>query len=243
VAEAYLRIFGDYAGGGPVFYPRAECPWLADVEREWRAVRAEFEEHYYRRGHTLRAPFIPDDVEVTGWRSVNLVTYGHWYPESCRRFPRTAALMRTIPGLTSAFINLLEPHSSLPPHNGDTNTTYRCHLGLIVPGDVERCGLAVGGERTGWREGEAFAFNEAYRHAVWNDTDHDRVLLVFDVLRPEFSDRRKRICRDVLGAIALMALETRIPALRRLPHPARRGLHRMLGPAASAALLLRDSAR
>jgi ornithine lipid ester-linked acyl 2-hydroxylase len=240
----YFRIYGDYDGPRPVFYPRPECPWLADVEGHWRIIREEFEEHHYRRRARLSASYVPDDVEVRGWRSVNFVTYRHWYRANCAAFPRTVALLRSIPGLTSAFINLLEPHARLPEHNGDTNTTYRCHLGLIIPpGGVERCGLEAGGERTGWEEGRAFAFNEAFRHRVWNDTDRDRVVLVFDVMKPAYRGRRRAICGAVLGAIALTTLETAVPPLRRLPAAARRGLHRALGLAAAGALAVRDGER
>jgi len=241
VSDLYFRIYGDYREPGPVFYSRAECPWLDEVERHWTAIRAEFEAHVAR--HRLTESFVPDDVAIHGWRSVNFVTYLHWYRENCAHFPRTLALLRSIPHLTSAFINLLDPHSGLPPHNGDTNTTYRCHLGLIVPGDVDVCGLEVGGQRRGWREGEAFAFNEAYRHHVWNDTEGNRAVMVFDVLKPEYRDRKVAICGDVLGAIALTMLETRLPPLRRLPSPARRGLHRVLGLGARATLVVRDGAR
>lgn len=241
--EPYFRIYGDYPGGGPVFYPRAECPWLATMEAHWQAIRQEFVDYHYARGRALTASYVPDDVDIRGWRSINFVTYRHWYRDNCAGFPFTIGLLRAIPHLTSAFINLLEPHSVLPAHNGDTDTTYRCHLPLIVPSeDVEQCGLAVGPERTGWRAGHAFAFDEAYRHSVWNHTDHDRVVMVFDVLKPAYRDRSLRICGDVLAAMTVTMLETRLPPLRRLPTAGRRALHRGLGRAASAYLMLRDGA-
>src|SRR5688572_231690 len=236
----YFRIYGDYRGPGPVFVPREECPWLAEIERHWQTIRAEFEDYHYRRHEPLTASYVPDDVEVRGWRSINFVTYTWWYDANCARFPKTTALLRAIPHLTSAFINLLEPHAQLPAHNGDTNTTYRCHLGLIVPpGGVEACGLEAGGERHGWREGEAFAFNEAFRHTVWNRTDRDRVVLVFDVMKPAYRARTRRICGAVLAAITVTMLETKLPPLRRLPAAARLTLHRALGLAATSALALR----
>jgi beta-hydroxylase len=240
----YFRIYGGYAGPGPVLYSREECPWLTEVERHWPTIRQEFDEYHYGRGAALTPSYVPDNVEIRGWRSINFVTYAHWYRRNCERFPKTVAILRAIPHLTSAFVNLLEPHSALPVHNGDTNTTYRCHLGLIIPaGGVERCGLQVAGERTGWREGAAFAFNEAFDHFVWNDTDQDRVVLVFDVLKPEYRSRKRWICGAVLGAMTLTMLETKFPPLRRLPSAARRGLHRGLGIAAEASLLLRDGVR
>ena len=238
--DLYFRIYGDYHGAGPVFYPRQDCPWLPEVERHWRTVRAEFEEYHYRRRSPLQPTYVPDDVQIQGWRSVNLVTYRHFYRENCAAFPKTVQLLTAIPGLTSAFLNLLEPRSKLPVHNGDTNTTYRCHLPLIVPtGGIDKLGIEVGGERRGWREGEAFAFNEAFRHTVWNHTDHDRVVLVFDVLKPEYRDRTGAICGGVMAAMTLTMLETRIPSLRRLRPAGRRRVHQALSGVATALLLAR----
>jgi ornithine lipid ester-linked acyl 2-hydroxylase len=236
----YFRIFGDYTATQPIFYRRDECPWLSEIESQWRVIREEFEDYHYRRGQALKRSFIPDDVAPQSWRSINFVTYQHWYHENCALMPKTAAILRGIPFLTSAFINLLEPHSVLQPHNGDTNTTYRCHLGLIIPGAIDQCGLEVGGERTGWQEGRAFAFNEAPWHHVWNHTPNDRVVMVFDVMRPEYRPQMLRICGDVLGAMTLTTLETKLPFLRGLPNRLRHTMHRMLGIAAGVYLRLHD---
>jgi aspartyl/asparaginyl beta-hydroxylase (cupin superfamily) len=229
-AEApYYAIYGDYRGSRPRFYPREECPWLGRVEEAWKEIRAEFEDYHYRWGRPLEENFDPYDLGLSGWKTLNFVTYLRRYHRSCRAFPRTVALLESIPGLTSAFLNKLEPHSHVSPHNGDSNTTYRCHLGLIVPGGVEECGLQIGEERRGWQEGEAFAFCDAHRHWVWNDTDRDRVVLVFDVVRPEYAHRRLAICGKVLAAIALTLVRTRVPPLRRLPRPLLRAVHELLG--------------
>jgi hypothetical protein len=240
----YFRIYGDYRADGPVFYEREECPWLLDMERCWRTVRAEFEAYHYGARHALAPSYVPDDVRVQGWRSINFLTYRHWYRENCVHFPRTVAFVRSIPHVTSAFINLLEPGAELPAHNGDTNTTYRCHIGLIVPSEsATECGLAVRDDRVGWREGHAFAFNEAYRHWVWNRTDRDRVIMVLDVMKPAYRARGIAICGDVLAAMTLTGLETTLPPLRRLPDRARRMVHRGLGLGARAVITLRDDAR
>jgi beta-hydroxylase len=35
-----------------------------------------------------------------------------------------------------------------------------------------------------WREGEIFVFDDTFEHEVWNDTDEERVVLLFDFDRP-----------------------------------------------------------
>lgn len=242
-AEPYFRIYGAYDRGGPVFYPREECPWLAEMERQGPVIRAELEAFLRSERVSLPIAYVPDDVRIEGWRSVNFVSYRHWYRRSCEAFPRTVAFLETVPHLSTAFITLLEPGASLPVHNGDTDATYRCHLGLIVPSEsVEECGLGVGGERTGWREGAAFAFNEAYPHTVWNRTDRDRAILVLDVLRPPYRARGVRVCGQALAAMTITALEASLPVLARASNRVRRLLHRALGLAAQALITLRDDA-
>lgn len=239
----YLRIFGEYVSSAPIFAAREECPWLDRVEAAWQDIRAEVEDYRRHRAGEVRASFVPDDVEIRGWDAINFVSYRHWYRHNCGAFPKTLALLRSIPDFITAYVSILAPGAELPPHNGDTNTTYRCHLGLVVPSsDVDQCGLDVGGERTGWREGEAFAFNEAHRHFVWNHTDRERIVLVFDVLRPAYRAQKLRICGDALAAMTLTMLETKLPPLRRLPDAARRLLHRALAAGALTVLLTRDRA-
>lgn len=222
---AHFRIYGDYAGDEPAFYDADQFPWADALRCNWRAIREEFEDYVHRQGGVLRPNFVPDPVPIRGWLGVNFFTCLRRYDDNCRRFPKTVAVLESIPDLASAFINQLEPHSSLPPHHGDSNTLYRVHLGLIVPGGVETCGIEVGGQRAGWREGEVLVFNDARKHSVWNDSDRARVILVCDVMKQRYGGATPRACARVFGSIAITFLQTRVPALRALPRPLLRALH------------------
>ncbi len=221
----HFRIYGDYAGSEPSFYAPADFPWAEELQRNWSVIRQEFEDYFYRQGHALKPNFVPDPVPITGWLGVNFYTLLRRHDANCRQFPKTVAVLESIPNLASAFINLLEPHSSLPPHYGDTNVVYRVHLGLIIPGDESQCGMEVDGERTGWKEGEVFIFNDARRHFVWNDSDRQRVVLVCDVVKPHYGGATPRACAQAYGSIVITILQTRMPAMRRLPYWVVRVLH------------------
>ncbi len=221
----HFRLYGDYAGTEPAFFPADALPWVDVLRRHWRVIREEFEDHVARHGGTLPVNFVPDAVEVTGWKGVTLFTCLRRYRANYRAFPRTVAVLESIPEIASAFVNLLEPHAELPPHHGDSNLFHRAHLGLIVPGGPEECGMDVDGERTGWAEGEVFVFNDARRHTVWNRTGRPRVVLVCDVVKPHHGPATPRLCGRVLGTIAVTLLQARLPGLRRLPRPALRALH------------------
>ena len=88
------------------------------------------------------------------------------------------------PGIENAFFSILAPGKVIPSHHGVTKGLVRCHLGLIVPPEPERCFMDVGDVRCTWQEGRTLLFDDTYPHAVQNDTEHERVVLLFDFLRP-----------------------------------------------------------
>ena len=225
----YYPIYGDYDGRMPRFYDASELPFAVAVEAAWPEIRRELEGVLHAGAAPFRPNWDPYDCRVSGWKSANLFTYTRAYPEVLARFPVTAGVLARIPHVTSAFVNVLEPRTRIPSHCGDSNTTWRCHLPLVVPREAERCGIEVGGERRSWREGRLLAFCDAHRHHAWNDSDEPRVVLVFDVMRPEYVAHERRICGRVLGGIALMLAMTRLPALRKLPHALLRPVHAALG--------------
>ncbi len=74
------------------------------------------------------------------------------------------------------------------------NTRLVCHLPLIVP---PGCTFRVGNETREWREGKLVIFDDTIEHEAWNDSKEDRVVLIFDIWRPELSTRE----RDELTAL------------------------------------------
>ena len=44
--------------------------------------------------------------------------------------------------------------------------------------------MRVGDTINVWRPGEIFVFDDTYEHEVWNDTQEERVILLFDFDRP-----------------------------------------------------------
>lgn len=68
-------------------------------------------------------------------------------------------------------------------------------------------------------------FNDGRRHHVWNFTDKSRVILMRDVVKPEYGVGTKWSCARILSNVALLYLQARVPALRRLPRRATAVLH------------------
>jgi len=240
----YYRTDGPYAGPGPAFYDVETLAWArawaARLAESWPAIRREYEDNVRRGADHVVDVFNPAGPKIPGWRSVNFQTYDWRFHPARRAFPVTTAILDAIPGLTSAYINVLEPHARIDAHWGDSNAIVRFHLGLDVPaGD---CAVRVADETRQSANGRLLGFSDAHEHSSWNATGERRVVLVFDVMRPEYRPRRRWICANVLAAMAVVWLEARLPrygrstaALHRvgrtvpLPRPIRTTLRRAIG--------------
>lgn len=174
-------------GVGPFFDP-ARFPWIADVEREWRTIRAELDAVLAERERIPRFHDIsPDQYRISHegeWRTFFLYGFGYAAEENCRRCPETARILRSIPGMRSGFFSILGARKRIPAHRGAWKGLLRYHLALLVPDPPSACGIRVGGEEAHWEEGRSLVFDDTFRHEAWNDTDHDRVVLFVDFDRP-----------------------------------------------------------
>ena len=91
--------------------------------------------------------------------------------------------------------SLLAPNTAIPPHVGVSNARLVCHLPLIVP---DGCWFRVGSETRLWQKGEAFVFDDTIEHEALNPSDELRVVLIFDVWRPDLDPvERKAIAAAI----------------------------------------------
>jgi aspartyl/asparaginyl beta-hydroxylase (cupin superfamily) len=77
------------------------------------------------------------------------------------------------------------------------NTRLICHLPLIIP---EQCALRVGNETRAWRQGEVVLFDDSVEHEAWNLSKELRVVMIFDVWRPELSEKERILVGAMLEA-------------------------------------------
>lgn len=204
-----LRKVGEFqarhslVGTTPVL-DNAQFPWVPTLEARWQEVRADLEGVMTRLEdvpafHQLS----PDQKRISkgdNWKTFAFYVFGNRVEENCTRCPATAALLDDLPGLQNAWYSILAPRYHIPPHKGPTRAVIRCHLGLIVPDDAERCWLRVDQEICHWQEGKCLVFDDTYEHEVKNDTDQVRVVLFLDFDRP--MDRIGRLFnRLLIGAI------------------------------------------
>jgi aspartyl/asparaginyl beta-hydroxylase (cupin superfamily) len=169
-------------------YSRDLFPWARAFEVNWETIRSELE-------HILRyRPELPRLYEVSpentrisaddNWKSFVLYGFGYRSQNNCALCPETARLLATVPRLETAFFSILAPGAHIPPHKGLAKGLLRCHLGLIVPKDRDRCLLYLDGTPHTWQEGRVLLFDDTHQHEVRNATGEDRVVLLFDFERP-----------------------------------------------------------
>ncbi|MGA2454752.1 MAG: aspartyl/asparaginyl beta-hydroxylase domain-containing protein [Solirubrobacteraceae bacterium] len=174
--------------GDATFFPLERFPWVSHIEENWTVIREEAERLLEVQGELANFQDISkDQVEITDddrWKTFFIYGYGFEAKLGVQMCPRTAALMREIPGMTTAMISILSPRKHILDHRGPYKGVLRYHLGLIVPEDAEACRIRVGGDVRHWEEGKSMVFDDTFNHEVWNDTDETRVVLFVDVLRP-----------------------------------------------------------
>jgi aspartyl/asparaginyl beta-hydroxylase (cupin superfamily) len=160
-----------------MFFDPAAFPWTRQLEARCAVIRDEFDALDRRR-----LVLWPErGIYNHGWEVFGLYAVGRRLEQNCASCPGLAATLEAIPGLTTAGFSVLAPGTVIKPHRGYTSTVLRCHLGLVVPG---ACGLRVGDEVRMWEEGRCLVFDDTFEHEAWNLSEHPRVVLLLDVVRP-----------------------------------------------------------
>jgi len=195
------------------FYDRSAFPWMDEVEAATDDIRAELLE--VMKNPNSFAPYVEGDAnrprkEQMGmlnnpaWSAFYLWKNGDVVAENAARCPKTMQALRNAPLCNvryrspSILFSLLQPGAKIPPHNGLVNTRLVCHLPLIVPGE---CVFRVGNEVREWVPGKAWAFDDTMEHEAANNSDQTRVILLFDVWRPELTEDERRLVVSMFEAI------------------------------------------
>jgi ornithine lipid ester-linked acyl 2-hydroxylase len=174
-------------GDTPII-PHDAFPELQNVVAQWPAILKEVQGILkHREAIPAFHEVSPDQHKISkgkSWRTFILYGFGEQLEKNCRQAPLTAQVLSTIPHLQIAMFSILSPGFHIRAHRGVSKGILRAHIGLIIPKDAEKCRIRVGDQIKVWRPGELFVFDDTYEHEVWNDTDEERVILLFDFDRP-----------------------------------------------------------
>lgn len=194
---------GDFPGNEPFYYDTADYPWVKHIESNFTVIRDELMS--LLKEEEILTPYA--NAAMTSrpgqWKTFGIMFWLNPLKDNCRKCPKTWALLKDIPNISSASFNLLEPHTTIKPHNGDTNAIIRCHMGIEVPAAAPKCAFRVGDDIRSWEEGKFLMFCDAHEHTAWNNSDRKRYILVVDVMRPQLSTRKRYTASRVLASISL----------------------------------------
>lgn len=163
-------------------------PFLKDFTDNWETIQAEAKEVLKFRDVIPGFQDIsPDQYRLAtenNWKTFVIFGFGQRLEKNATLAPKTADILENVPNLQTAMFSILAPGYHIPAHKGVTKGILRSHIGLIIPKDREKCRIRVDETITAWKEGEIFVFDDTYEHEVWNETDEERVILLFDFDRP-----------------------------------------------------------
>ncbi len=197
------------------FYPREQFPWVAALEAQTDAIREELQA-ILASGDEAFVPYLESqpnqpqindrsNVDSMDWSACYLWREGEEVEAIIARCPRTVAALAQVPicripgQMPAVLFSRLAPGATIAPHHGAVNTRLICHLPLIVPKD---CGaLRVGNHEQSWEEGRLLIFDDSMEHEAWNPSSEERVVLLFDIWRPELSEEEQGYVSQMLQAV------------------------------------------
>lgn len=201
------------------FYERDEFEWAPALEARAGAIKAELEAMLAARDEF--EPYVAADADRSGgtapnahlagsanWSAYHLLKGGEPVEGHAERFPATLAALEGVPlpriagRAPMALFSLLKPGAHIRPHHGLFNFRLICHLPLIVP---PGCSLRVGNQERSWREGELLIFDDSMEHEARNQSDRQRIILLFEIWRPEISEADREALTVLLEAANITA--------------------------------------
>ncbi|MCB0380727.1 MAG: aspartyl/asparaginyl beta-hydroxylase domain-containing protein [Flavobacteriales bacterium] len=192
-----------YQGDEVAFYNPSDYDWAEIVLKNKDIIINEFKQTI--NSQKLFDPYFNYLFSTTdgGWKTIGLKFWSINNYKNQQYFPEITKIINNIPGLISASFSKLEANSEIIPHNGDSNGFYRCHLGLDIPGKLPNCGFEVKGEQKSWGNGELLIFCDALYHRAWNNTENERYIMIFDIVRKEFEPQQNKLITTVLASMLL----------------------------------------
>ncbi|MGE5563439.1 MAG: aspartyl/asparaginyl beta-hydroxylase domain-containing protein [Bacillota bacterium] len=195
------------------FFEREEFDWVPELEAATPAIREEL--LALLDGGADFRPYVEDHADRPAkqfhhlnndpsWTALYLWRDGRLVPEVAERCPRTVEALEKVPlsnigqRTPAALFSRLEPGAHIPPHSGMLNCRLICHLPLIVP---QGCWFRVGNETREWEEGKLLIFDDSMEHEAKNPTGELRIILLFDIWRPELTATERSAISAIFDAI------------------------------------------
>ncbi len=194
-----------YKSDNPEFLDLSNYEGIKELEKNYLMIYNELQ--VFLTAFQLEPQFNTTMVEIPkSWKVRSLRVWGVEMYDVQKHFTVTMKLMNQIPNVINIGFNLLEPNSIIKPHCGDTDAIYRCHLGLKIPQNYMQCALQVNAIQRYWKSGKILCFIDAFEHEAFNNTNEQRIILLFDILKPQYVNQKNKICATVLTSFYIQKI-------------------------------------
>lgn len=202
------------------FFEPHEFPWLSKMlvllpamQEELAAVLADgasgFDPYVRRQAHrpAPNNPLLDDDA----WSAFHFWRDGAIDQGNAGRCPATMAALalapmpRIVGRAPNAHWSRLKPGAHIIPHAGMLNCRLICHIPILT---ASNCTLRVGSETRIWESGRPLIFDDSIEHEARNEGTSERVVLLFEVWRPEIPEEDRNTITRMLEAIGEYGLDS-----------------------------------
>ncbi|GAA6150950.1 aspartyl/asparaginyl beta-hydroxylase domain-containing protein [Pseudoteredinibacter isoporae] len=196
------------------FFDTEQFDWVDELESATATIKQELEaalakgvdfEPYLQSSEEVPTLSRSKNWNNNDWGAFYLWKNGNCLDDAKAHFPNTISALDNIPfarvpgSSPNVLFSRLRPKTRIDPHHGFLNTRLICHLPLIIP---ENCGaLRCGNESRPWQEGKVMIFDDSIEHEAWNDSDSERVVLIFEIWRPELNEAERDAIAKLLNSI------------------------------------------
>ena len=195
------------------FYEASAFSWVRALEASAGDIRAELDARLER--NTPFSPYLTASADRPAYDNHGMADNSDWgafylwrdgkaLADNQALCPKTTAAIKRVPLVfsgkrcPSVLFSRLKAGARIPAHTGMINTRLIAHLALIVP---EGCGFRVGNDSRPWVQGKVWLFDDTIEHEAWNRSDAERIILIFEVWKPELSEAERAFVSRILQAV------------------------------------------
>ena len=195
------------------FYEASAFSWVRALEASAADIRSELDALLER--NTPFSPYLTASADRPAYDNHGMADNSDWgafylwrdgkaLADNQALCPKTTAAIKRVPLVfsgkrcPSVLFSRLKAGARIPAHTGMINTRLIAHLALIVP---EGCGFRVGNDSRPWAQGKVWLFDDTIEHEAWNRSDAERIILIFEVWKPELSEAERAFVSRILQAV------------------------------------------
>ena len=122
------------------------------------------------------------DKDETPWRVFVFKAYDNWMEQNCEQAPKQLRFWSNFPRSLLPCSPFLKVKNTYPRTMVFTKECCDIIWDWLCPMTTPAT-LLMGAKKYNWKEGKGVLFDDTFRHEVWNESEHTRVVLFCDVYR------------------------------------------------------------